>query len=78
MDSHNASTPPSVGSSFGVTDDNEKPGDSQESVDEPLTPEDVLLYVAMGTGGAAVLLLLLLAVRRSDEPELAKAYSEQE
>lgn len=78
MDSHNASTPPSVGTSFGVTDGNEKPSDSQESVDEPLTAEDVLLYVAMGAGGAAVLLLLLLAVRRSDGPELAKAYSEQE
>lgn len=76
MDSHNASTPPSIGSSFGVTDESEQPVDNAGEVDEPLTAEDVLFYVAMGTGGAAVLLLVLLVIRRSDDSE--EASSEQE
>ena len=67
MDSHNASTAPSVGSSFGVTQEDETPSDSSEANDEPLAPETVLLYIAMGTGGAAALLLLLLIVRSSDD-----------
>ena len=32
---------------------------------DELTPEDVLFYIAVGTGGAAVLLLVLLIARRS-------------
>lgn len=76
MDSHNASTPPSIGSSFGVTDESEQPVDNAGEVDEPLTAEDALLYVAMGTGGAAVLLLVLLVIRRSNDSE--EASSEQE
>lgn len=67
MDSHNASTPPPVGSSFGVTQEDETPSDSTAAEDEPLPPETILLYIAMGTGGAAALLLLLLIVRRSDD-----------
>ena len=69
MDSHNASTAPSVGSSFGVTQEDETPSDSSEANDEPLAPETVLLYIAMGTGGAAALLLVLLLVRREEEPK---------
>ena len=61
MDSHNASTAPSIGSSFGVNEDASP--DNTEN-DEAMTPEDVLLYIAMGTGGAAVLLLGLLVLRR--------------
>ena len=67
MDSHNASTAPTVGSSFGVTQEDETPSDSSAAEDEPLTPETFLLYIAMGTGGAAALLLLLLIVRSSPE-----------
>jgi hypothetical protein len=69
MDSHNASTPPGIGSSFGVTDETEQPLDNAGKVDERLTPEDLLLYVAMGTGVAAALLLVLLIVRSSEEDE---------
>ena len=69
MDSHNASTAPTVGSSFGVTQEDETPSDSSEAEDEPLTPETVLLYIAMGTGGAAALLLVLLLVRRDEAPK---------
>lgn len=69
MDSHNASTPPPVGSSFGVTQEDETPSDSTAAEDEPLPPETILLYIAMGTGGAAALLLLLLIVRRDEEPK---------
>ena len=69
MDSHNASTAPTVGSSFGITQEDEKPSDSSEPKDEALTPETVLLYIAMGTGGAAALLLVLLLVRREEEPK---------
>lgn len=76
MDSHNASTPPPVGSSFGVTQEDETPSDSTAAEDEPLPPETILLYIAMGTGGAAALLLLLLIVRRDEEPKALS--SEQE
>ena len=69
MDSHNASTAPTVGSSFGVTQEDEMPSDSSESNDEALAPETVLLYIAMATGGAAALLLVLLLVRREEEPK---------
>lgn len=69
MDSHNASTPPPVGSSFGVTQEDETPSDSTAAENEPLPPETILLYIAMGTGGAAALLLLLLIVRRDEEPK---------
>ena len=70
MDSHNASTAPSIGSSFGVNDDASP--DSTES-DEAMTPEDVLLYVAMGTGGAAVLLLGLLVLRRPENSDTSES-----
>ena len=70
MDSHNASTAPSIGSSFGVNDD--ASADSSES-DEAMTPEDVLLYVAMGTGGAAVLLLGLLVLRRPENSDTSES-----
>ena len=76
MDSHNASTAPTVGSSFGVTQEDETPSDSTAAEDEPLAPETILLYIAMGTGGAAALLLLLLIVRRDEEPKTLS--SEQE
>lgn len=66
MDSHNASTPPPVGSSFGVTQgaDDSSP-DENAAEDEPLTPEDILLYLAIGTGSSAVLLLGVLMFRGS-------------
>lgn len=70
MDSHNASTAPSIGSSFGVNDD--ASDDSSES-DEAMTPEDVLLYIAMGTGGAAVLLLGLLVLRRPENSDTSES-----
>ena len=70
MDSHNASTAPSIGSSFGVNDD--ASDDSSES-DEAMTPEDMLLYVAMGTGGAAVLLLGLLVLRRPENSDTSES-----
>ena len=70
MDSHNASTAPSIGSSFGVNDDASH--DSSES-DEAMTPEDMLLYVAMGTGGAAVLLLGLLVLRRPENSDTSES-----
>ena len=68
MDSHNASTAPSIGSSFGVNDDAST--DNIEN-NEEMTPEDMLLYVAMGTGGAAVLLLGLLIVRRPENSDIS-------
>ena len=77
MDSHNASTAPTLGSSFGITQEKDST-DPQQSVNEPLTVEDALLYVAMGTGVAAVLLLVLLVARRNEEPHSAKVYDEQE
>ena len=49
MDSHNASTAPQIGSSFGVN--KEEQSVESSDTDEPLTPEEVLLYVAVGTGG---------------------------
>ena len=70
MDSHNASTAPSIGSSFGVNDD--ASDDSSESA-EAMTPEDVLLYIAMGTGGAAVLLLGLLVLRRPENSDTSES-----
>ena len=70
MDSHNASTAPSIGSSFGVNDD--ASDDSSES-DEAMTPEDVLLYIAMGTGCAAVLLLGLLVLRRPENSDTSES-----
>ena len=70
MDSHNASTAPSIGSSFGVNDDASP--DNTEN-DEAMTPEDVLLYVAMGTGGAAVLLLGLLVLRRPENSDTSES-----
>ncbi len=65
MDSHNASTPPSIGSSFGVAQNNDDQPVDDAKANEELTPEDVLFYIAVGTGGAAVLLLVLLVARRS-------------
>ena len=70
MDSHNASTAPSIGSSFGVNDDAST--DNTEN-NEKMTPEDMLLYVAMGTGGAAVLLLGLLIVRRPENSDISES-----
>ena len=70
MDSHNASTAPSIGSSFGVNEDASP--DNTEN-DEAMTPEDVLLYVAMGTGGAAVLLLGLLVLRRPENSDTSES-----
>ena len=70
MDSHNASTAPSIGSSFGVNDDAST--DNTEN-NEEMTPEDMLLYVAMGTGGAAVLLLGLLIVRRPENSDISES-----
>ena len=70
MDSHNASTAPSIGSSFGVNDDASP--DSTEN-NEAMAPEDMLLYVAMGTGGAAVLLLGLLIVRRPENSDISES-----
>ena len=70
MDSHNASTAPSIGSSFGVNDDAST--DNTEN-NEAMTPEDMLLYVAMGTGGAAVLLLGLLIVRRPENSDISES-----
>ncbi|MEZ7988105.1 MAG: hypothetical protein QMC65_07615 [Candidatus Poseidoniaceae archaeon] len=75
MASHNASTAPSIGSSFGVIDETEDES-MEEAAQNPMTAEDALLYVAFGTGGTAVLLLVLLVVRRSDDSE--EASSEQE
>ena len=75
MASHNASTAPSIGSSFGVIDETEDES-MEEAAQNPMTAEDALLYVAFGTGGTAVLLLVLLDVRRSDDSE--EASSEQE
>lgn len=76
MDSHNASTAPTIGSSFGATDETEDEPVEEVEPEDPMTAEDALLYVAMGTGGAAVLLLVLLVIRRSDDSE--EASSEQE
>lgn len=70
MDSHNASTAPSIGSSFGVNEDASP--DNTEN-DEAMTPEDMLLYVAMGTGGAAVLLLGLLILRRPENSDTSES-----
>ncbi|MDA8805205.1 hypothetical protein N9N59_00720 [Euryarchaeota archaeon] len=70
MDSHNASTAPSIGSSFGVNEDASP--DNTEN-DEAMTPEDMLLYVAMGTGGAAVLLLGLLVLRRPENADTSES-----
>jgi len=70
MDSHNASTAPSIGSSFGVKEDASP--DNTEN-DEAMTPEDMLLYVAMGTGGAAVLLLGLLVLRRPENSDTSES-----
>ncbi|MDG1555539.1 MAG: hypothetical protein P8R00_04755 [Candidatus Poseidoniaceae archaeon] len=70
MDSHNASTAPSIGSSFGVNDD--APEDNTPT-NEATTPEDVLLYIAMGTGGAAVLLLGLLVLRRPEHSDSSES-----
>jgi len=70
MDSHNASTAPSIGSSFGVNDD--QSADNAEN-NEPMTPEDVLLYIAMGTGGAAVLLLGLLVLRKPEHSDISES-----
>ena len=75
MASHNASTAPSIGSSFGVIDETEDES-MEEEAQNPMTAEDALLYVAFGTGGTAVLLLVLLVVRRSDDSE--EASSDQE
>ena len=69
MDSHNASTAPTIGSSFGVNDD--APADNTQT-NEAATPEDVLLYIAMGTGGAAVLLLGLLVLRRPENSDISE------
>lgn len=70
MDSHNASTAPSIGSSFGVNEDASP--DNTEN-DEAMTPKDMLLYVAMGTGGAAVLLLGLLVLRRPENSDTSES-----
>lgn len=70
MDSHNASTAPSIGSSFGVSD-GASPDNTEN--DEAMTPEDMLLYVAMGTGGAAVLLLGLLVLRRPENSDTSES-----
>lgn len=70
MDSHNASTAPSIGSSFGVSD-GVSPDNTEN--DEAMTPEDMLLYVAMGTGGAAVLLLGLLVLRRPENSDTSES-----
>ncbi len=76
MASHNASTAPTIGSTFGATDEPEGEPVEATEPEDPMTAEDALLYVAVGTGGAAILLLVLLVVRRSDDSE--KASSEQE
>jgi hypothetical protein len=55
-----------VGSSFGVTQGaDDASADENSAEDDPLTPEDILLYVAIGTGSSAILLFGVLLFRGS-------------
>lgn len=74
-ESHMDSSGPVIGSSFGVNQDDDS-ADAEEG-DDALTPEQLLLYVAISTGIASVLLLVLLLVRRSPENKHATADENQ-
>ena len=72
------STAPTIGSTFGVTQDDEADADNE---DDSLTPEQLLLYVAISTGIASVLLLVLLVMRRSpsvEELDIAEEHQSEE
>ena len=58
---------PAIGSEFGVTNDDKDTVTTTGSEDEELTPEKMLLYVALFTGVLSGLLLILLIIRRSGE-----------
>lgn len=76
--SHMNSTAPTIGSTFGVTQDD---GADADNEDDSLTPEQLLLYVAISTGIASVLLLVLLVMRRSpsvEEFDIAEEHESEE
>ncbi|MBT59973.1 MAG: hypothetical protein CMA63_00290 [Euryarchaeota archaeon] len=67
-ESHMNSSGPVIGSSFGVQQNDDSADDEIE--DDPLSAEQLLLYVAISTGIASVLLFALLLVRRSPESDI--------
>jgi len=68
---------PAVGSQFGVTKDETPVEDKDEETSE-LTPEEMLLYVGIFTGGSSVLLLGLLMMRKADRKSLDNVIDNEE
>ena len=60
---------PSIGSEFGVVNDDRDTTTSTESEDDGLTPEKMLLYVGLFTGISSGLLLGILIARKSGDGE---------
>ena len=67
---------PSIGSEFGVINDDRDTTTSTESEDDELTPEKMLLYVGLFTGISSGLLLGILIARKSGDGEPLDASQE--
>ncbi len=69
---------PAVGSQFGVTEDDTADDEVEEEATSGLTPEKMLLYVGIFTGGSSVLLLGLLVIRKADRKSLDNVIDNEE
>ena len=69
---------PAVGSQFGVNGDDTADDVVEEEATSGLTPEKMLLYVGIFTGGSSVLLLGLLVMRKADRKSLDHVQDESE
>ena len=67
---------PAIGSTFGVANNDNEVEEEQE--DSELTPEKMLLYVGLFTGGTSVLLLGVLIMRRSGSENFGDVREEAE
>ena len=68
---------PSIGSQFGVTND-ESQDEEETTEDSDFTPEKMLLYIGLFTGFSSVALLGLLIFRRSEKTDFEHGQNEAE
>ena len=68
---------PSIGSQFGVTND-ESQEDEETTEDSDFTPEKMLLYVGLFTGISSLGLIILLVMRKSNDKNYSSVNLESE
>ena len=67
---------PAIGSTFGIANNDDS--EVEEKEDSELTPEKMLLYIGIFTGGSSVALLGLLIIRRSNDENFGDVKEESE